>query len=73
MKLNLTPAEKNKGVKVSFSVNKFVATFGENDALLGTYASKNALKDEFAENGITNAVLDGVAVEKYLAGYGDAA
>lgn len=70
MKLNLTASDRNT-VRVTFSVNKFIATFGEYDALLGAYASKGDLKREFKENGITNAKFDGIARNMYLSNYGN--
>lgn len=68
-KLNLTEAERNS-VVVTFSVNKFVATFGEHDALLGTYMSKTAMKEDFKRNEIKNPQIRGLAVKMYLSNYG---
>jgi hypothetical protein len=70
MKLNLTTSDRNT-VRVTFSVNKFIATFGEYDALLGAYTSKRDLKREFKENGITNAKFDVSAQRMYLNNYGN--
>ena len=70
MKLNLTDSERTN-VRVTFSVNKFIATCGDSGFNLGAYASKDAMKREFAENGITGAKFDGLAQRMYLAGYGN--
>lgn len=69
-KLNLTDSWRTS-VRVTFSVNKFVATCGDSEFTLGAYASKNAMKAEFAENNITGAKLDGIAQRMYLADYGN--
>lgn len=70
MKLNLTDSER-ANVRVTFSVNKFVATCGDSDFLLGAYASKDDMKREFSENHIVGAMFDGLAQRMYLNGYGN--
>ena len=67
--LNLT-ASQRADVRVTFSVNKFVATCAESEFLIGAYASKSALKADLALNGITGARFDGIAQRQDLANYG---
>lgn len=68
-KLNLTQAERTS-VSVTFEVNKFVA-YLPSGAVLGKYASKNAIKKDFAFNEITGAKFDGLAQRKYTQNYGN--
>ena len=62
-KLNLTEQER-ANVSVTYEVNRFVA-YLPGGALLGKYATKQAMKSEFKENGI-KAQFDGIAQRKYL-------
>jgi hypothetical protein len=65
-KLNLTDEERGQ-VTVTFNVNRFEAYCGQHQFLIGAYLTKDALKRDFAFNGIRNAQFDSIAQREYLA------
>ena len=59
-KLNMTAAER-MNVFVTYDVNQFVATHGQDGFLVGKYYTKNQMMESFKQNDISNAKLDGIA------------
>jgi len=64
MTLNLTDAQR-ESVNITYSVNKFIATFGEHNALLGAYYTKAAMNAELDENGV-DGQMDAIAQSMFL-------
>lgn len=64
--LNLTEQDRT-GCKITFNVNRF-EVYHANGWLMTAASSKTSLKEQLAQNKIKNAVFDGIATRKYIAG-----
>lgn len=64
--LNLTEQDRT-GCKITFNVNRF-EVYHANGWLMTAASSKVSLKEQLAQNKIKNAVFDGIATRKYMAG-----
>jgi hypothetical protein len=64
--LNLTEQDRI-GCKITFNVNRF-EVYHANGWLMTAASSKTSLKEQLVQNKIKNAVFDGIATRKYIAG-----